>query len=105
MKHQEEVRNIIGSYLQTGVGSIRGPLMIEEVDRELAELGKRLSDGKEQAIVGGRDWDRMKAQLRQGGELYFCRSDPESWNDFHGWEGYLAIRGSTVIDAFPTAMN
>lgn len=104
-KHPEEVRRVISSYLHSGIGSILGPLTVAELDRELAEMGKALSLGEEEVVIGGPDWDRLKAELRQGGELYFCRSDDRSWENLGGWEGYVVVRVGSVVAVMPTAVN
>ena len=106
MERQHEVRKVIGSYFHTGIDTIRGPLTVREVEDELDKLGEKLSHEKGRfIIVGGPLWDRLKAKLKRGDELYFYRSDKQSWAELHGWAGYVAIRESTVIDVLPVTIN
>jgi len=93
MQHQEEIRNIIAEYFHLRFDAIRGPLTAKEV-RE----GSIRADH-------GPDWRQFKAKLKQGDGLYFCRSDRQSWAEQRGWEGYVAVRGSTVVGILTTVMN
>jgi hypothetical protein len=92
-EQREEVRKAITSYFDVGFDVIRGPLTIREVGKELAGTDHRLQ------------WNDFKAKLIPGDELYFCRSDHQNWAEQLGWEGYVAIRGSTVTDVLPIVIN
>jgi hypothetical protein len=115
-ERREEARKIISNFFHRDADILRGPLSAKKVDRELDERGEAIDreeaqlkgrpyDGKRHVFFGGPDWDRLKAKLQRGDELYFYKSDLQSWADLHGWEGYVAIRGSVVIDVLPVAIN
>ncbi len=98
MERQEEVRKLVSSYLQnTGIDIVRGPLTVREVRKELAEVGRKL-----QEVAG---WDELKGKLQRSDELYFYKTDLESWAYLRGREGYVAIRGNEVIGSLLTSMN
>jgi hypothetical protein len=44
-------------------------------------------------------------RLKRGDELYFYRTDPQSWSELRGQQGYVAIRGNEVIDTLVTLVN
>jgi hypothetical protein len=102
MKRQEEVRVIVSSHLNKGIGIIRGPLTVEEVEKELIV---ECVEGVVREMYGGLAWYKLKAELRHGDELYFYSSDRESWAQLRGSEGYVAIRGNKVLGSFFTALN
>ncbi len=104
-ERQEAIREIIGNYLHRGIGIVRGPLTVAQVQEELAEDAGRQSGAGERVIPGGPEWKQLKAKLKRGDELYFCRTDPESWSELRGREGYIGIRGNEVIGFFLTLMN
>jgi len=97
MERREEVRKIAASYFHSGVDIIRGPLTVREVQKELIKAGKRPGE------VAG--WTELKAELRQGDELYFCETDTASWSELRGRTGYLAIRQNEIIGVALTSMN
>lgn len=113
IERQEAVHGVINRYFSSSTGSetradgseIRGPLSVIEVEEDLDELGKERSDEKNKIVVGGSAWDRMKGDLKAGDELYFFRSGRQSWAELCGWEGYVQVRGETVVHHFPVRMN
>jgi hypothetical protein len=105
MGRPEELRAIIRSYLHAGIDVVRGPLTVKEVQNELTEDAKRASTGGRRVIPGGPEWEELKAKLKRGDQLYFYKTDRQSWQELRGREGYVAIRGNEVIDDFLTRMN
>lgn len=97
MERRDEVRKIAGSYLHSGVDIVRGPLTVREVQKELTKAGDR-----PEGVPG---WKELKAKLRQGDELYFYKTDSESWRELRGRMGYLAIRQNEIIGIALTLMN
>lgn len=53
----------------------------------------------------GRTCARFEAELKEGGELYFYRSEGRSWSELDGAEGYVLIRDGKIIDLMETAMS
>ncbi len=98
-ERREEVRKIISSYLDnTGIDVVRGPLTVKEVQKELAEDGSRLEE-----VPGWRE--ELKSKLKRGDELYYYKTDRESWRELRGEKGYVAIRGNEVIGSLVTLIN
>ncbi len=98
MERQEEVRKLIRGYFHhPDVDIVRGPLTIGEVQKELAQVGRKLRE------VPG--WDELKGKLRRSDELYFYKTDLESWAYLRGRAGYVAVRGNEVIGSLLTFMN
>lgn len=51
------------------------------------------------------EWERLKAEMQPGDELWtFCSSD-ESWANLTGSEGIALVRDGTVIAEIVTCMN
>jgi hypothetical protein len=105
MERREEVRAIISSYFHAGIDFVRGPLTVREVQKELIQDAERASSPGRRIIPGGPEWEELKAKLKRGDELYFYKTDPQSWQHLRGREGYVAIREKEVIDDFLTLMN
>ncbi|MCX5643232.1 MAG: hypothetical protein NTZ17_00885 [Phycisphaerae bacterium] len=105
MERREEVRAIISSYLHAGIDVVRGPLTVKEVQKELTQDAERASSRGLRIIPGGPEWKELKAKLERGDQLYFYKTDRQSWGELRGREGYVAIRGNEVIDDFLTLMN
>jgi hypothetical protein len=106
VERQEEVRKIISSYLHyTGIDIVRGPLTVREVHRELSETARSQSSWGSWVIPGGLEWKQLKAKLKQGDELWFYKTDLQSWGELRGRAGYVAIRGNEVIGSLLTFMN
>jgi hypothetical protein len=102
MERAHEVRKIVMSYFDRGIGNIRGPLTMEEIE----DIEKKHTDSAEhfaESMEGMRQL--FETKLRQGDEVYFYESDTQSWADLHGWMGYVVIRGTTVTYALPVAIN
>ncbi len=102
MTRQEEVRSIVSNHLDEGIDVIRGPLTVEEVEKELVV---ECTEGVVHEMYGGPIWYKLKAELKDGDELYFYRSDRESWAQLRGSEGYVAIRGNKVVGSFFIGIN
>jgi hypothetical protein len=52
-----------------------------------------------------RKWERLKAQLLEGDELWEFCSPPESWAHRKGRQGYAIVRRGTIVDALTTTMS
>jgi hypothetical protein len=50
-------------------------------------------------------WEKLKARMQTGDEIWTFRSPPEAWQDLAGGAGVALMRESKVIDALVTAMN
>lgn len=96
-ERREEVRRIIAGDFHFDIDIVRGPLTVREVQKELAEAGRRPAE------VPG--WREIKAKFRRGDEIYFYKTDRQSWAELRGREGYVAIRGIKIVDFALTRMN
>ena len=57
------------------------------------------------ASNGSLEWNRFKAKMKPGDELWhFCSPGP-TWENMMGWEGYAIFRGSRLVDSFTTREN
>ena len=48
------------------------------------------------------DWFQFKKTIRKGDELWFFRSEVETWRKGMGKEGYCIVRGGEIIKSFFT---
>jgi hypothetical protein len=114
-KRRDQVANIVKAYYhRTGCAfHARGPLTIEQVERELIEryeASRRENDGSDvrrgfwETRVA-QDWAKIKDGLRGEDELYYFISNRASWARLSGLEGYVVIRGDAVVDVFCTAIS
>ena len=46
-------------------------------------------------------WQKFKMDIRKGDEIWFYRSDVESWRKNNGKEGYSIVRNGNIINSFP----
>jgi hypothetical protein len=97
MERREEVRTVISNFFHSSIDIIRGPLTIREIRTELAEAGRKAEE------VAG--WRELKAKLRRGDDIYFYRTDAQSWKELRGQQGYVAIRNNDVIGSLLTRVN
>jgi len=93
---------------------IRGPLSIDQFEKELIELYEEAStirkkvynlNEKFENSEIGTDFARFKSQYKKGDEIYFFKSDKRSWIDLCGEEGYVLIRKNKFVDRLVTAIN
>jgi hypothetical protein len=49
-----------------------------------------------------RKWERLKASMGEGDELWEFCSPPASWAHLMGREGYAVVRGGQVVDSIVT---
>ena len=102
MERAHEVRKVVVSYFGRGIGSIGGPLTIEEIE----DIERKQADSAEHFAQNMEGMRRLfETELRPGDEVYLYDSDRQSWADMDGWMGYVVIWGTTVTDAFPVAIN
>ena len=81
---------------------LKAPVSAEEIDAwqaKVAELHKRPRD------LVPTEWERLKAKMLPGDEIWFFASDAESWRQLAGREGYALVRDGDVIDTFVTGIN
>ena len=50
-------------------------------------------------------WEKLKARVQAGDEIWTFRSPPETWQDLAGRAGVALVRDNKVIDAVVTIMN
>lgn len=49
------------------------------------------------------DWKEFKKNIKKGDELWLYRSEPFTWNNGTGKEGYSIVRNNQIINSFQTA--
>jgi hypothetical protein len=72
--------------------------MLDDRTNHLPELRKPFG------FVNGR-WEKLKARVQTGDEIWTFRSPPETWEDLAGKAGVALVRENKVIDAVVTVMN
>ena len=76
-----------------GRGSVViGPLTVEELESP-------------SYTVSGEYWEEIKSSLQEGDEIYYFRTDDDSWSSFAGSIGFAVMRGDTVIHTMLTMMS
>jgi hypothetical protein len=73
----------------------------------IGHLYNRNADDDEEAaknidlyLNNSRDWFQFRKTIRKGDELWFFRSDVESWRKGSGKEGYAIVRDDEIIKSF-----
>jgi hypothetical protein len=51
------------------------------------------------------DWERLKASMLPGDEIWGFCSPPDSWQHLAGRAGYALVRDGQVIDCIVTMLN
>jgi hypothetical protein len=80
--------------------SIRGPLTIEQVEKESIESLKEnpRKDIPQVPFAYGNDrWKELKSKYVEGDKFYFYGSDKESWRYSRGRSGYVLVRNNMII--------
>jgi hypothetical protein len=74
------------------------------VSVEWAEEDNTREDGVPFGYLNG-EWERLKAMMLPGDELWGFCSPPDSWQHLAGRAGYALIRNGEVIDCIVTLEN
>jgi hypothetical protein len=79
-------------------------------DRRRSRAEKGRGDLREQALrrpmgFSNEAWERLKAEMRPGDELWEFCSARSSWDQLTGMAGYELIRDGTVVAALISRMN
>lgn len=87
-----------------------GKITIEEAERRNPGVtdDDRLARHPELAKPFGAlnsEWERLKAEIKPGDELWTFTSPIESWSQLAGRAGLALVRGGCVIAAITTIMN
>jgi hypothetical protein len=53
----------------------------------------------------GKAWEKFKASVRPGDEVWYFCSPGETWQHLAGWRGYAVFRDGRVVDHITSAMN
>ena len=75
---------------------------VDEIDAWQATLRR---SGMRPLDLVPTEWERLKAKMLPGDEIWYFSSDPESWRALAGREGYALVRAGKVIDSWVTGMN
>jgi hypothetical protein len=54
---------------------------------------------------GGREWERFKANIQPGDEVWYFCSPGETWEQLMGWRGYAIFRKGRLVEHYTTAEN
>jgi hypothetical protein len=103
------ITKIIRDYCGLGFSvDIRGPLTVEEVEKEsLNELSKESRKDIPKVPFGfsNKRWLLFKGKYRESDEIYYFITDQTSWNNLAGSAGYVLIRNYKVLATIITLMN
>ncbi len=53
----------------------------------------------------GSYWEKFCMAYKEGGEIYYVKSGPQSWRELAGDESYLIIHNNKVTGALGISMN
>jgi hypothetical protein len=53
----------------------------------------------------GTEWEKFKAGLRAGDELWYFCSPGKTWEELMGWRGYVIFRNGRLVAHYTTAEN
>jgi hypothetical protein len=83
-----------------------GPLSIRKVEKEnLVSIEK---EGKKETLPFGflnDKWNEIKSKIIKGDKIFKFTTNPESWENLAGREGFIVLRGNMVIGTIITSMN
>lgn len=108
---EKEMRigKVISEYFGLGFSvEVRGPMTIEEVEKEsLDELSKSSRQDIPKLPFGfmNDSWNEFKDKYQDGDEIYFFTSDKRSWRALYGRGGYVIIREDQIIDIIVTSLS
>lgn len=90
---------------------ILGGLTISQVKRDLIEghVGKTGATkdraSAELSLSDDPDWQEFVSKCKQGGDVYYFKSDRRSWTELRGIEGYVLIHKDKITGVFVTGIN
>lgn len=84
----------------SGVGAeISGSQTILEIEKKsIEEMSKCKTCPQVPFGYSNKDWERFKAQYREGDIILYFNTNHETWSSLMGSEGYALIRAKEVID-------
>lgn len=87
---------------------VRGPMTIEEVEKESLDKLSRSSRKDIPKVPFGFQndrWDEFKSKYQDGDKIYYFISDRESWKGLYGREGYVLMRNEKIINVIVTKLS
>jgi hypothetical protein len=75
----------------------------EKVSIAQAEA-ENMSDGRPFGYLHLK-WERLKAHMARGDELWEFRSPPNTWIHLMGREGYAVVRNGQIVESLITTME
>lgn len=99
--------NAAGKESGSRYDDVRGPLTPAEVEQEVfgGPMDASIAMSPPLRDMLKDTWIRLKSSFEEGDELYFFRSDKESWSRLSGQEGYVLVRKDRIVSRFVTVMN
>tara|TARA_B100001093_G_C26724067_1_gene969127 strand:- start:49 stop:543 length:495 start_codon:yes stop_codon:yes gene_type:complete len=93
--------------------SIRGIYGNDEVDELIrkgivlngVKKGLYVPDHQIENLPSQREWLNFQKSFKEGDEIWYFKSPPESWEGLHGREGYVILRDNIAVDEYVTLMN
>ncbi|MEA1892612.1 MAG: hypothetical protein U9N33_07880 [Campylobacterota bacterium] len=78
---------------------------VEKLEKRYTLKDARLGD--EPVVFGflNKQWTNMKEKIQKDDELYYFRSDANSWGNLAGREGVALVRDGEIIDEVIVRMN
>ena len=91
-----------------------GPLTLAEFEKELREFHQESFELKEKVYGRADEWldsfvdgkcARIKNLSKEMDELYFFTSEPQSWAELAGIDGYVLVRKKEIVDMMVRCIN
>ncbi|MDT8303447.1 MAG: hypothetical protein RQ760_18350 [Sedimentisphaerales bacterium] len=106
---EKRISKNISDYFQLGFSvEIKGPLTIEEVEKESLDelsISSRKDIPKVPFGFNNNRWNNFKSKYKDGDEIYYFSSDENSWDGLYGREGYALIRNEKVVLVIITILS
>jgi len=108
---EKEIRigKVISEYYRIRFSvEVRGPMTIEEVEKEsIEEILKSSRKDVPKVPFGFQNdrWKEFKDKYQDGDEIYYYMSEKNSWRILEGVAGYVLIRSESIIDIIVTSGN
>jgi hypothetical protein len=115
MNRRNAVRKMLSAYLYDSryQFQVKGPFSMAQVEKQLFG-GHRKSPEQEDDAHGSSErphagsdnrWRRIESNYKAGDELYFFKSDEDSWAQLEGIEGIVLVRKDHIVAYVLTKLN
>jgi hypothetical protein len=80
-------------------------ISVEEAEKKFMEQDDRIGPDPVPFGYYNEPWEKLKANLQDGDELWQFSSPKESWINMCGRAGLCIVRDGEIVDHFVIAMN